>query len=433
MLAFVSAHPPGTKEEKPTVDFTDSEIGRVDLRGVPLQVEHAAGRVGEVVSSWKGADGALKCLVRTDPSTFDGLVAGRLLAAGHAPEVSLGTEVDIDRERAEVTRKEVKELSLVRRGARQGTVVHAVAPSAPRGDIRTLGGGSRAPNPMETQTAPATAPAAQETSSSAAAASSATPAAAHGQAPAHAVNAELLQRMEALEAEKKRLEENRELVIQEAQRLIQSERARVEAEATKKLQEELARVQAQAQAEVESMKKKKTEELLSIYNLKKEDFEKIVEEIFRKSNLPLTADVRDSCRSYFDGPSCGLQTFMIAATATHRATIDQLNSTLEELQRVKKEKELSDLRDQLLRKSGAVGAPTEERFVTVTANASAAHVAAPSAPAAARAAAPAAHAARDDIRSKLLGALEGAASSSGMDRLTPDILGKRRRMEPIQY
>ena len=99
------------------------------LRGKPIYVEHdSKRRVGTIDHAWTTSDDALHVLFETDDHHFAGHLAANLIKQGLCHELSLGHDVTISQSAGEpsrVTDKTPNEVSLVVKGARDNTRIHA--------------------------------------------------------------------------------------------------------------------------------------------------------------------------------------------------------------------------------------------------------------------------------------------------------------------
>ena len=89
--------------------------------GTPLRVEHTTQPVGSVVSAWTGSDGSMYALAEIDVMRPGGAVAAACVGAGRFKEFSLGYTSKMSRDsdgRLRVGSKTIKELSIVKNGAR---------------------------------------------------------------------------------------------------------------------------------------------------------------------------------------------------------------------------------------------------------------------------------------------------------------------------
>ena len=105
------------------------------MRGAPIRFEHHDTSVGEVVSNWVGGDGELKVLARVDAPGFAGTLAREALLRRERPfrELSLGTLNAMDTNTKQIVHKGVVELSVVRKGQRDGCTIDFVNEPIPRG------------------------------------------------------------------------------------------------------------------------------------------------------------------------------------------------------------------------------------------------------------------------------------------------------------
>ena len=127
MISVACVHPKGEPDGTDTLYLCDGEMDRVarDLRNLPVLVEHDSSPVGKVLHAYQDkTDRKLYAVFETDPSTFGGCVAGSLVSTGLTPQVSLGHSCSIQHSAdgsQKVVGKIPTELSIVQRGARQGT------------------------------------------------------------------------------------------------------------------------------------------------------------------------------------------------------------------------------------------------------------------------------------------------------------------------
>ena len=96
---------------------------------VPVKAEHGGAGLGHVVSSYMDGDGRLHCVMHIDECSVEGAIAAGLVRDGIASELSLGYSVDVahsaDGEGLQAQKKEIIEVSLVRKGARENCLVTA--------------------------------------------------------------------------------------------------------------------------------------------------------------------------------------------------------------------------------------------------------------------------------------------------------------------
>lgn len=97
-----------------------------DIRGTPVKAEHTGEALGTVVSGFVDGTGALNCVVRLDNS-LQGEIARGLVRDGIAADFSLGYTVEVthSEKRLLAGNKKLLEISLVRRGAREGCHITA--------------------------------------------------------------------------------------------------------------------------------------------------------------------------------------------------------------------------------------------------------------------------------------------------------------------
>ena len=99
----------------------DMQAHAAGMGGTPLRVEHTTKPVGSVLSAWTAEDGSMYALAEIDVQHPTGAVAAACVHAGRFSEFSLGYTSRMSRDtsgRLHVDCKKIRELSLVRVGAR---------------------------------------------------------------------------------------------------------------------------------------------------------------------------------------------------------------------------------------------------------------------------------------------------------------------------
>jgi hypothetical protein len=143
MLVVGICNPAGESEEYNGLYLTQSELeaAAASMPGVPVKAEHAGADIGSVVSAWIDDGQNLNCLVRLRDDSLPASIAQGLVRDGIAADFSLGYTVDVKHSdstpsnsgsrsgsgRWTAVKKQILEVSLVRRGARKGCHVHAYA------------------------------------------------------------------------------------------------------------------------------------------------------------------------------------------------------------------------------------------------------------------------------------------------------------------
>jgi hypothetical protein len=132
MLVWGTANPKGEHNDTYTgLYLTESDIDNLvssqSLRGLPVKVEHKGTHIGKIVSSWKNGD-KLDMLVSLDRSSVEGDITSRFVLEGICQDFSLGYTVELAHSDKTGTlapsRKIVKEVSIVRKGARHDCHIH---------------------------------------------------------------------------------------------------------------------------------------------------------------------------------------------------------------------------------------------------------------------------------------------------------------------
>jgi hypothetical protein len=131
MLLRGVCNPTGETDSYNGLYMTKSELSRVvsenKMRGIPVKTEHAGSEVGEVVTSFLDAQGNLHCVLEINKQTVAASLAQGFVRDGLALDLSLGYTVDIQNTQNTLQAKEKKivEVSIVRKGARQGCHITA--------------------------------------------------------------------------------------------------------------------------------------------------------------------------------------------------------------------------------------------------------------------------------------------------------------------
>jgi hypothetical protein len=131
MLLMGVCNPSGEQDTYNGLYLTQSEISRVvsdsKMRGIPVKTEHAGSEVGHVLTSFVDDKGNLNCVMELDSSSVPACLAQGFVRDGLALDLSLGYTVDIQNTDNNLHAKEKKilEVSLVRKGARNGCHITA--------------------------------------------------------------------------------------------------------------------------------------------------------------------------------------------------------------------------------------------------------------------------------------------------------------------
>ena len=94
---------------------------------LPVHVEHKGVPIGRVVSAWEHA-GRLECVLALDESVLEGSISGEMVRAGLCKDLSLGYDIEIENSArsSRVTKKSLKEVSVVKKGARRKCHIHGI-------------------------------------------------------------------------------------------------------------------------------------------------------------------------------------------------------------------------------------------------------------------------------------------------------------------
>jgi hypothetical protein len=94
---------------------------------IPVHLEHKGVAVGHVVSAWAHKD-TLQCVLRLNEKVFEGALGSEFVRKGICNELSLGYAVDLQNSETGIkaVSKRLKEISVVKKGARHHCQIHAV-------------------------------------------------------------------------------------------------------------------------------------------------------------------------------------------------------------------------------------------------------------------------------------------------------------------
>ena len=134
-LLFATANPPGIENHhglylNPSdIQSMVTQIETAKLQGtpIPVHVEHVGLPIGTVISAWE-SNGRLDCVLSIDNSKFEGSIGSELVRAGLCKDLSLGCTVSLENSKHGVRArsKTLKEISIVKRGARANCKIHGI-------------------------------------------------------------------------------------------------------------------------------------------------------------------------------------------------------------------------------------------------------------------------------------------------------------------
>jgi hypothetical protein len=105
------------------------QVNERNCRGepVPVHIEHKGIAIGRVISAWEH-NGKMECVLSLNERVFEGSLSSELVRAGMCKDLSLGYEVSIENSKKSmrVRGKKLKEISVVRKGARHSCHIHGV-------------------------------------------------------------------------------------------------------------------------------------------------------------------------------------------------------------------------------------------------------------------------------------------------------------------
>lgn len=94
---------------------------------IPVMIEHKGAEVGKVVSAWEHEE-TLQCLLEIDEKTLEGALGSEFVRTGMCRDLSLGYMLDMAQSKAgvKVGNKKLREISIVKKGARKNCHIHAM-------------------------------------------------------------------------------------------------------------------------------------------------------------------------------------------------------------------------------------------------------------------------------------------------------------------
>lgn len=146
MLIYGVVNPAGEHGNYNGLYLKDSEIDEMvrkgALRDKPVKIEHRGVSIGSIVSAFKDDKRQLVCVMEIKDDEIEGAIAQGWLRDNQIRELSLGYTVDIDKkdDRLKAVGKNVVEVSLVKKGARDNCYIYGCDsasqnPAAPQQQI----------------------------------------------------------------------------------------------------------------------------------------------------------------------------------------------------------------------------------------------------------------------------------------------------------
>lgn len=95
---------------------------------IPVHVEHTGVEIGHVVSAWEHG-GKMECVLALDNKVLEGSFGAEFVRAGICKDLSLGYDVSLEQSKTgiKVHKKKIKEISIVKKGARPRCHIHGVS------------------------------------------------------------------------------------------------------------------------------------------------------------------------------------------------------------------------------------------------------------------------------------------------------------------
>jgi hypothetical protein len=110
------------------------QVDESNRRGnpMPVHVEHKGVSVGRVLTAWEH-QGSLECVLELNDRVLEGSIGSEFVRAGICRDLSMGYTLDVkhsDKGKKDILlwgRKRLKEISIVKRGARPRCHIHGVS------------------------------------------------------------------------------------------------------------------------------------------------------------------------------------------------------------------------------------------------------------------------------------------------------------------
>ena len=135
-LIWGMANPEGLADSYNGIYLSSSDIkemvrqvntARASEEPIPVYIEHGGAAVGKVVSAWEH-NNTLQCVLELKQDILEGSIGAELVRNGHIQDLSLGYSCEIENSKDGGLRsrhKGLKEISLVKKGARHKCHIHA--------------------------------------------------------------------------------------------------------------------------------------------------------------------------------------------------------------------------------------------------------------------------------------------------------------------
>ena len=131
MLVVGICNPAGEADGYNGLYLTQNELEQVVrdglMRDLPVMAEHSGSAVGSVISSFIDERGQLHCVMHLEKDSLPADLTREFIRKGIAADLSLGYTVDIQNrdDRLHAAAKKIVEVSIVRKGAREGCHITA--------------------------------------------------------------------------------------------------------------------------------------------------------------------------------------------------------------------------------------------------------------------------------------------------------------------
>lgn len=108
--------------------ITQVDSASASAKKIPVHVEHKGVEIGHVVSAWEHG-GKMECVLALDNRVLEGSFGSEFVRSGICKDLSLGYDVSLEQSKSgvKVGRKRIKEISIVKKGARPRCHIHGVS------------------------------------------------------------------------------------------------------------------------------------------------------------------------------------------------------------------------------------------------------------------------------------------------------------------
>jgi len=136
MLIWGTANPKGMGPDYNGIYLTSFDIqkmveqvneAKLEGREIPVLIEHKGTEVGKVVSAWEHNE-TLQCMLEIEEKTLEGALGSEFVKTGLCKDLSLGYALNMAHSKTggKANFKKLKEISIVKKGARKNCHIHGM-------------------------------------------------------------------------------------------------------------------------------------------------------------------------------------------------------------------------------------------------------------------------------------------------------------------